>query len=278
VRGALRPRRFGPRRAQGRCTAPGRGVLPRPGESFPTRARELPLEERTLSSDRASRLALPLLLLALIALALAWRTTQLAEWLTLQRLVAMLASWQREPAAPLLVLLGFLAGSLLVLPLNLLILATVLGLGAWPGALYAFVAGLIACLFTYGLGRLLGRERLARLLGPRAERARRALVAEGIAAVAALRMTPIAPFTVINVLAGAGGVDAVDFAVGSALGLLPGVLGLSLLGGRLLATLHHPTVASVSLLAATGIAVVAMGVGLQRLIRAWRRRRAPDQS
>ncbi len=58
------------------------------------------------------------------------------------------------------------------------------------------------------------------LYRPRINRVRRVLSDRGVLAVAAVRVVPAAPFTVVNLVAGAVGLRFFDYAASTAIGLL----------------------------------------------------------
>lgn len=102
--------------------------------------------------------------------------------------------------------------------------------GLWLGALLSWIAALIGAAAAFGLGRALGRDAVDRLTRGRVERADQLLAHHGFGAVLAARLTPVLPFTVINYAAGLTGVRWRHYAVGSALGMLPGSLAYAALG------------------------------------------------
>ena len=69
--------------------------------------------------------------------------------------------------------------------------------------MYATVGALSSAIVTYAVGALLGRETLRGVIGPRLRRVQRKIVNGGVLAIAAIRMVPLAPFTVVNLVAGA---------------------------------------------------------------------------
>ncbi|WP_348240396.1 TVP38/TMEM64 family protein, partial [Salmonella enterica] len=77
------------------------------------------------------------------------------------------------------------------------------------------------------------------------ERLRNALDRSGIVAVATIRMVPIAPFTLVNLAAGSIDVRLRDYALGTALGIIPGTAVLTAFGHQLRAIIERPTVANV---------------------------------
>ena len=64
----------------------------------------------------------------------------------------------------------------------------------------------------------------ARSLGRNGGRLEQRSGQTGIVAVTTLRLLPIAPFTVVNIISGAFKVPLRDYILGSLLGLLPGIL------------------------------------------------------
>ncbi|RZI39115.1 DedA family protein, partial [Herbaspirillum sp. HC18] len=90
-----------------------------------------------------------------------------------------------------------------------------------------------SALILFAIGRFVGRERLQRLLGRRAARIQERIVGKGILAVVVIRMLPIAPFSVVNVVAGASTLPLRDFMVGTLLGSTPGILAMAVLGSQI---------------------------------------------
>ena len=72
------------------------------------------------------------------------------------------------------------------------------------------------------VGRRLGRPSVDRLLHGRLQQADRVLAHHGLAAVLAVRLLPLFPFTPLNYAAGLVGVRLRDYVVGTAVGILPG--------------------------------------------------------
>jgi phospholipase D1/2 len=73
------------------------------------------------------------------------------------------------------------------------------------------------------------------------------------------RVVPVAPFTVVNLVAGASHIRWRDFAVGTVLGMAPGIFVITLFTARVRAMLTHPTLGNAAILTGTsaGIALVA---------------------
>jgi phospholipase D1/2 len=211
------------------------------------------------------------LLALFLGLAGAWRWTELGEWLSPGRLRELGELLRQMPASPLLVLGAFVVGTLLVVPVTGMIAATVLVFGPWLGVAYSFAGALLGAAVTYGLGRAAGRRTVRRIAGSRLDRLSRELGRRGILAVATVRIVPVAPFTVINLVAGTTHINLRDFLIGTVIGLAPGITAAALFIDRILAALRDPGPGTFGVLAGLSALLVA---GMALLRRSLRRRRA----
>ena len=80
---------------------------------------------------------------------------------------------------------------------------------------------------------MLGHVRLQRLLGRRAARIQSRIIGKGVVAVAMIRMVPIAPFSIVNLVAGASKLSLRDFMLGTVLGMAPGIAVMAALGAQI---------------------------------------------
>jgi uncharacterized membrane protein YdjX (TVP38/TMEM64 family) len=192
----------------------------RPLDSDAIAEQFVPDGQRRLARRRLITIAS--LLLALIALGIAWQWTPLREWLDVPALV------------------GYTLGALAVIPITILIAITILAFGSWLGFTYSLAGTLISAALTYGLGQLIGRQWVRRLAGARLNRLSRQLAKRGVLAVLVVRVVPVAPFTVVNLVAGASHIRFRDFMLGTTIGMLPGLLGMTVFMDRLIATFRDP--------------------------------------
>ena len=204
-------------------------------------------------------------LLLVLALTLAWHFTTLSNLLQPSALDAMMSKLATSPLAPLYVIGAYLLGGLVAFPLVVLIAATAAAFGPVEGFIYALGGSVASAVLTYGIGAWVGRQPLRSLLGPRLNRIRNVFVRRGVLAIAAIRLVPVAPFTVVNLVAGASSVRLVDYVVGTVLGLLPGLLLMSALGYQIYRFLIAPTAADLALLAGAALLWVVAVFGAQRL-------------
>ncbi|MEJ2687454.1 MAG: VTT domain-containing protein [Gammaproteobacteria bacterium] len=131
----------------------------------------------------------------------------------------------------------------------------------WPfpslGFIYSLLGSMLGAVATYGVGRLLGRDAVRRLAGTRLNELSRRLGHRGMLTVITLRIVPIAPFTVVNMVAGVSHISFRDFCVGSLIGITPGILAMTLFANGLVHLLLAPGTATA--LAITGLALVIAG-------------------
>jgi len=212
-----------------------------------------------------------LVLAALFGLAALWRLTPLPTLLSVERMAALGRALRQHPAAPLLVLVAYLAGGLALFPITLMLTATALVFDPGRGLAYGLGGALASAALTYGLGRLVGRFRPSWLSGPRVSRVRAQLKRRGMVAVIAARLLPVGNFSIINMVAGALGIRFRDFMLGNVVGLLPGILGLTIFADRLGRVLRHPGPRNIATLVALAAAIVGAVWWLRRrLARATR--------
>lgn len=231
-------------------------------------------EPRILSGHGRMKRFLPpfAILVVLTGLVLLWNYSPLARWANPEALAeavtAMRDRWWIYP----LILFGYVAGGLLLFPLTVLVAMTGLVLGPTKGFLVAMTGSLASGWVGFGIGAVTGGHGLEKI-SRRAHRVvSRALENHGVLAVAALRMVPLAPYAIVNVAMGATDLASRVFLAGTFLGLLPGILVLTMLGDRLREAWRDPEPANVALLLLFIALWLVLAFVLQRLV-SWRRRR-----
>ena len=121
----------------------------------------------------------------------------------------------------------------------------------------------------------MGRETVRRFAGSLINRLSRKLSEAGLLTVITFRIVPVAPFSVINLIAGVSEIRWRDFALGTLVGMLPGVIAVTLLADRIAASLRNPEIEEISLLLG---AILLMGIGLVGLRRWLQRKRSGTSS
>ncbi|HEX6319887.1 MAG TPA: VTT domain-containing protein [Burkholderiales bacterium] len=205
----------------------------------------VPPDARRPMALRIARFAAELL--ALAALAAAWRWTPLRDAIP------------ADSVSPWMVPAAYIVAGLLGLPITLLVIATCFIFAPLPASLYALGGALLSAAVTYGAGRVLGRDAVRRLAGSRLNAVTRRLAGKGAWAVAVLRLLPIAGFSTVNAVAGASRIPLRHLLLGTALGLAPWILLTLTFVDRVRAALSEPGPVSYALLAAdTALIVVAV--------------------
>lgn len=202
-------------------------------------------------------------LLVLLVLPLLWRWTPLHEWVNLRSILEWQASLRNNPAALFYVIGAYLVGSLVFFPITILTLATVFAFGTVWGNIYALLGWLFSATEGYVLGRLIGQERLHKLAGDRVNRLIDHAKQHGFVAVLALRLVPVAPFTLVNMFIGASGIRFRDLILASLLARIPGIFTLALFGVQLENALRNPGIISFALL---GVILVVLPLIFSRLM------------
>jgi phospholipase D1/2 len=164
---------------------------------------------------------------------------------------------------------AFVAGGLLLVPIELLTIASAVAFGAGRGALIATIASLSLAVIGYIAGRTIGAAGAARWISARSYRSVRQLGAHGIVGVIVLRLSSVAGTGAIHLLCGAGRVPVAAYLAGTMIGVTPAIIALSALGGLLRDLLLHPSIAKglITIGGAVLILIIASVVRTLLLIR-----------
>ncbi len=157
----------------------------------------------------------------LLLCAAAWRWTPMADWLALEHLARALEWFEQPTTRFIAVLLVLVIASIMMVPLTLLVVASAVLLGPWIGFGCSMAGSLISAWLGFQLGHKLGGRAVRGLSRSQIHRLSKGLSDRGILAIAVLRMLPIAPYTVVNLAAGASHLQVGKFMLGSLLGLVP---------------------------------------------------------
>ncbi|WON73761.1 VTT domain-containing protein [Nitrosospira sp. Is2] len=227
----------------------------------------VPEEEREPARNHLTLIIVTLLVV--LALAIAWRWSPLKEWINIETLTALGVELKQAPSAPFLALATFVIAGLVAFPLTVLIIVCGLVFGPLQGFLYSLVGALLSAMLTFSLGYLLGRNTVRRFAGRKLGELNRRLARRGLMTIIIVRIIPLAPFTVINMVAGASRIRFRDFVLGSAIGLLPGIIGMSVFTERLAAAIEKPNLPAFATLAVVVAILIASGWAIWR----WENRR-----
>jgi uncharacterized membrane protein YdjX (TVP38/TMEM64 family) len=175
------------------------------------------------------------------ALTALWQFTPASQLFDARRIIG----WARELGgnwwAPWVTMLAYTPAAIVLFPRSAITLFAVVAFGPWLGFLYAMLGLEFSAWVTYVAGQQLDRDTVRRLAGRRLNDVIQVLRRRGLIAITALRLVPLAPFTVEGIIAGAVGIELWHFMLGTAIGMLPGTLTATVFGHQLEAALEGPS-------------------------------------
>jgi phospholipase D1/2 len=215
---------------------------------------------------------------ALAAVALGGAAVAAIWWFTPLRHLgpADLARWiapyrESSLAVPVTLAIYLLSGLLLV-PMSLVMVATGLSFGPALGAVLALSGCLLSASANYAIGAALGRDLVHKLRSPRLHKLNHLLSAHGFWAIATVRVVPVAPFGLVNLVAGSSDIRFRDYFLGTVATLTPTVVLSSLFGDRIGALVRNPNV--VTALSVVGVVILLVATGLVMRARIRKRSQA----
>ena len=157
--------------------------------------------KRKKTTENGSRLRTWLavaFLALLLGMTAAWKWTPLADQINIQKITAWAVSLRNNPARHVIILAAYFIGSLASFPVTLLNLASAIVCGPLLGSAYSFAGCLLGAAATYAVGYFMGKDFVQRIAGRKWERVEKKIGRSGVMAVAALRLLPVAPFTIVT--------------------------------------------------------------------------------
>lgn len=201
-------------------------------------------------------------------LTLSWFLTPLGDIVSVERLTALFQPREYSAFTFVWVTALYILCTLAFIPVSLLTTAVILTFGGVGGVLITMVGATISSIIGYSVGYWLGAAKV-RNLTPRVDMVLDKIRHASIIGVAAIRMVPLAPFSMVNLTFGISGISLLDFAAGTVLGMLPGKLVLAFLGQSVFDVLQDPDRENLIWLALGFLAWVTLIYGCNRLARQW---------
>jgi phosphatidylserine/phosphatidylglycerophosphate/cardiolipin synthase-like enzyme/uncharacterized membrane protein YdjX (TVP38/TMEM64 family) len=206
------------------------------------------------------------IIVAFAALATLWHFTPLGELIHPRDAIAASRELADSFPGPLVAIGGFLVAAISAVPVTLVVLASTLVFGPAAGAIIALVGTAVAAIAGYELGRWLGRNEIGHLVGRRLDRVKRRLSRRGALAIVALRIVPIAPFAILNLIAGATHWHRREFIIGSLIGMVPHVMLMAFIAYWLLGYMERDDLRAIAFLVGIGIIVGGTADVLRRIV------------
>lgn len=193
-----------------------------------------------------------------------WHFADLSSYKSPQDVANALQGVADRPFGWALVPLGVAAGALLFVPVNAMIAGVTLSFPPLVGAAFAMAGGLLGALLTYVVGVLFGTSLVELLRGPRVDNVINKLREHPFRTSLVLHLIPIGNFTAVNLLAGALRVPLLGFMIGTALGLLPGVVFFAFFAGQLPKLFAKPGPLNIAMVVIGLVAAVAIALLVKR--------------
>ncbi|MEO1590735.1 MAG: TVP38/TMEM64 family protein [Cyanobacteria bacterium J06632_22] len=155
--------------------------------------------------------------------------------------------------APIVYIVAYTMATLLMMPSTPLNLIGGALFGAWMGTLWTSVGAMIAALVAFAFTRTVGRNLVQRRLGGNLQNLDQEIRDGGLLYMFSIRLLPLLPYGLVNFAAGLTSIRLRDYALGTAMGTVPGVLPYVMLGSSGLKTLETgevlPLVGALTLIA-----------------------------
>ncbi len=161
------------------------------------------------------------------------------------------------PLAPLAYVLLYTVAAVLLLPGTPFTVTAGVVFGPALGLVVALAGATMGATGSFLVGRAVGRDAVAELAGDRVQRIDQALARRGFVAVLIVRLIPLFPFNVLNLVCGVTALRLRDYVLGTAIGIVPGSALLAVAGG----SIDDPT-SPVFIGSVTGFIVLAVVTGL----------------
>lgn len=185
------------------------------------------------------------------------------ELLQKEMAVAWLSAIEENGWSGLIVLVVFAIGGSIGVPLNFMLVTTAMVIGSRFAILYGIPGALLSSCIGFYLGAALGKPLVRRFGSEAVESVSRKLGERSFRSVAFIRLIPVAPFFIVNMVAGASYLKFKHYIVGTTLGMAPGMAAVVLLANRAEAAARRPGWGTILTL----VIVVALLVGLFLFLR-----------
>jgi uncharacterized membrane protein YdjX (TVP38/TMEM64 family) len=147
---------------------------------------------------------------------------------TLQNLLTKLGIW-----APIVYIIFYTIGTLLILPSTPLNLTGGAIFGTWWGTFWSTIAALIAALVSFYYSRTIGRQWIAHKFKGKIKVLDAEIKRGGLFYLFAIRLLPLIPYGIVNFTAGLTSISWRDYTIGTLLGTVPGILPFVMMGAGL---------------------------------------------
>lgn len=226
---------------------------------------------------RTIMIGIGVFVIALLVGLMFW-ASQSISWLSADSVDAFLKESRGTYFALPTVLLVYFVAGILFFPVTVLSIAVAAVFGPIWGPIYGIMGALLSSATLFGIGKLLGNAGLKKVGGPKVEAVDQKLKRSGIVGVAAIRMLPIAPFSLVNLVAGISSITLFQFQMGTFLGMFPPMIAKGLVGDSLVQIFTHPSPETISYLVAGIVLWGLMIWGSQKFAYWYQERKEKNRS
>jgi uncharacterized membrane protein YdjX (TVP38/TMEM64 family) len=209
-------------------------------------------------------LPLMALIVVMLGLTVLWHWTPVKTWLETDAFSRMIADFRQHPFSIPFAILGITVGGVFAIPAGVMILVVSLIFGPWLGFVISLIGLVISGILGYGLGYITGRHAVRQISGAWVNKLSQQLAQRGILTIITVRIVPVAPFAVINLVAGASHIRFKDYLIGTLFGMCPGTLAITVFADSLYEAIRNPDLISIVVVIAVLLLAALSLWGLRR--------------
>ncbi|MCP5390041.1 MAG: VTT domain-containing protein [Sphingomonadaceae bacterium] len=226
------------------------------------------MEKGDQHNSRQRLVLMAIIIVALLAIAAAWRWTPLSEYIAPERLQQFMQGFENPYVRGGVAVAALTLALTVMVPLTILAVFAGIAFDGVLGFAYTFIAATASAALVFLAGRLLGQAALQKVGGKRVNRISEQLSDYGTLTVAVARLVPAAPFTVFNLVAGASHLTFRAFIAGTSIALAPGIGALTLFSSSVREAIRNPSAQTVAIVVVVLLVVITAVVLLKRRLSA----------
>jgi phospholipase D1/2 len=181
-----------------------------------------------------------LAIMTLVMMFLYWNNTFASDFMTAENLKHEIRSFREATWAIPTVIALYVIGGFMFVPVTLMIAVTAATFGPITGMLVSLAGALASAVATFGIGYIIGEGLFKNVANTAFLRITDRVKNAGVVTIAAIRMIPLAPYTLVNMILGVTSVRLIPYMLGTFLGLLPGTIAMVILADSLVHILQNP--------------------------------------
>ncbi|MAM86072.1 MAG: phospholipase [unclassified Hahellaceae] len=231
--------------------------------------------KRTQLSNPSKKVLIFGAAILIIALLVAggYYASQHVSWLNADAVQGFLEStrgtyWALPAVCGIYVLAG-----ILFFPVTVLSVAVAAVFGPLWGPIYGMAGALCSAALLFGVGQAMGGDSLSRIGGSKVKRVDQKFKESGIIGVAAIRVIPIAPFSLVNLVAGFSSIRFYQFMMGTFLGMAPLMVAKGFVGDSLTQIVINPSAQNIGYLTGGIVFWIVLIFASQKLVNLYQQRK-----